>query len=419
MSAVQRNHNRAATIGLRTISSLQNPVYRTFFFSMLGQFASISMQNITGSLLIYRLTDSSALLGTMSLASAIPMIIVSMFGGAVADRVQKKRILILGLICAALVATGIGVLLSTGYLSKEHAGSWWVLMLSSFLMGVIMGMTLPARQAIIPEIVSREQVMNAVSLNWLGMNVLTLIGPGIAGILIDSSGFAVVYYSMGALYLYAAIMMAFVTHTSPSSNRTGNIMEDIRQGFQYIRHDTIILFVLGFTLVMVVFATPYQQFLPIYVDDILKVGATGLGVLMMVSGIGSLAGSLFLTAIPMKKRGWIFLASGLVSGITLLLFSFSTHWGFSLVLIVFIGLSATMRGVISSALLQSYTKPEYMGRVMAIMMMQWGAMSLFTFFAGLMAEVMPVQWVLGSCAVVVFVLSLLALFTVPRLRKLD
>ena len=217
MESHKRAKNAAVSFISRTFLSLQNRVYRIYFLGMLGQFASMNMQMVTTSLLIYRLTDSSALLGTQALANAIPMILISVFGGVLADRVQKKQVLTIGLICSAAISLWIAISITTGALSREQAGSWWILIASSFLHGIVAGMMLPARQAIIPEIVSRGQIMNAVSLNTLGMNVLGLIAPAAAGFLIDGMGFGVVYYIITALNLYAAVMMNFVPHTAPWS----------------------------------------------------------------------------------------------------------------------------------------------------------------------------------------------------------
>lgn len=420
MKMSQRRGHMASFFGIRTFRSLQNSVYRLYFVGMLGQFAAMSMQMVAGSLLIYRLTDSSALLGTMSLAFALPMILVSMFGGALADRVQKKQVLILGLLASAAIALGIALALTTGHLSRENQGSWWILIVSSFCQGTVMGVMLPARQAIIPEIVPAEQAMNAVALNMLGMNVLSLAAPAVAGFLIDVLDFKAVYYAMTALNIYAAVTIYFVKHTSRHiSNQTGNMLDDIQKGFQYVRQDTTVLFVLAFTLIAVVFSMPYQQLLPIYVDDILKVGAKGLGVLMSVSGAGALVGSLVIASLPNKKRGMMLLASGILSGVALVFFAFSKTWGLSLSLVIFLGLGQTIRGTIGSALIQSYTQPEYMGRVMSIFMMQWGVMSLCTFAAGLMAEVIPVQWVLGGFALILIIVSFLAMLLVRRIRRLD
>ncbi len=419
MSTLARGRQAAAAFGLRTVGSLQNPAYRTYFLGVLGQFASMSMQMVTGSYLIYQLTDSSALLGTMSLANAIPMVLMSMFGGAIADRLQKKQILFWGLLASAFVALGVAVALATGFLSREHAGSWWILVASSFAMGTAMGFALPARMAIIPEIVNHEKVTNAVALNTLGMNVMSLLAPAAAGFLIDSVGFAAVYFAMAALNFYAATLVFFIPRTSPSGNQTGSILNDIKEGFRYIRRDRQIFFILGFTLLMVVLSMPYQQMLPIYVDNILHVGATGMGILLSVSGAGALVGSLAIAGLPNKKRGLLLLLSGFVSAIGLIVFAFSSVWAISLIFIVFVGLGQTVRGTLGSALLQSYSEPEYMGRVMSIVMMQWGLMSFCAFFAGILAESFPVQWVIGGLAIILLAVTFVSFVMAPRIRALD
>lgn len=386
---------------------------------MLGQYAAMNMQNIGTSLLTYRLTGSPALLGSMALANAIPMILLSMFGGAIADRMQKKVVIILGLAGSALINIGIAICLTTGVLSSGNSGSWWILLASAFVSGAILGLMMPARQAIIPEIVQKDHVMNAVALNMLGMNVLSLAAPGVAGFLINAFDFKSVFFTMAGLNLYAAIFVFFIPHTSRITRSGANILGDIQQGFLYIRRDKKILLILGFTLIITMLSMPYSQLLPIFVDDILKVGATGMGILMSVSGAGALVGSLVMASSGSKKRGLILLIGGIISGIALIGFSFSSVWIVSLIFIVFVGLGQTIRGTISGALLQSYAEPAYMGRVMSIFMMQWGVVNLCTFIAGVMASIMPVQWVIGGLAMVLIILVGLGIAFVPRIRKLD
>ncbi len=404
---------------LRTFSSLQNRTYRIYFFGILGQAAAMNMQIVTGSLLIYRLTGSAALLGTLSLAMGIPIIIFSLLGGAIADRIQKKWILIGCLITSAVISLGVALALDTGSLSRDNTGSWWILMLSVFFQGVTMGLLMPARQAIIPEIVGREQVMNAVALNLLGFNVLGLLAPGAAGFMIDAFDFKSVYYTMAGLNFYAAVLIFFMPHTSKIAAHVGDILLDIKKGLKYIRRDTTILLVLTLTLIGVILSMPYQQLLPIFVDDILEVGSTGMGMLMSVSGAGAMAGSIILASLPNKKRGIMLVASGFISGLALTIFAFSYSWTLSLAVIVFVGIGFSIRSTTGGALLQSYAKPDYMGRVMSIFMMQWGLMSLCTFFAGILAEAVAVQWVVGGLAIALIFLSLLVIVFIRRIRKLD
>jgi len=368
---------------------------------------------------MYRITGSPALLGTMALVSAFPMIFVSLYGGAIADRIPKKRVVIAGLLSSAVVSFGLAMALSAGVISRENPNSWLILIASALCMGSLMGIMMPALQALVAEIVSREQLMNAVALNAMGMNALNLIAPGLAGFMIDAFDFHAVYFTMTGLYICSALFISFIPITRPVAAGGGKILGEIGQGFRYIRRDSTILVVLGFSLMVTVLAMPYQQLLPIYVDDILKVGATGMGILMSVSGAGALVGSVILTNLPNKKRGLLLLGSGLVAGMALVAFSFSSTWSLSLAVIVFVGLSHTFRMTIGSTLLQAYAEAEYRGRVMSIYSMQWGFMSLCTFLAGLLAEAMPVQYVLGGLAILLIVLSILSLTFIPSFRKLD
>jgi MFS family permease len=200
-------------IGRQTFRSFKNPIYRFYYGGMMGQMASMNMQMLARSLLIYRLTNSAAILGAMSFANAIPMLLLSLFGGVIADRVQKKYVLLIGQAGSAVLSLGVALALTVGYLSAERAGSWWVLIATSMLQGAIMGLMQPSRQAIISEIVSEEELMNAISLNTMGVNSLQIFAPAITGFLIDAIGFAAVYYAMTGMYLLAVVFFFFIPLT--------------------------------------------------------------------------------------------------------------------------------------------------------------------------------------------------------------
>lgn len=404
---------------LKTFDSLKNPVYRLYFTGMLGHMASLNMQMIARSFLIYQLTGSATLLGLLALATALPMLFLALFGGVIADRVQKKYVVIAGQATSAVVSLAIALSLTTGYLSAEHAGSWWVLMVASVLQGTIMSLMLPSRQALIREIVTEEQLMNAVALNSLGMNMFRLMAPAITGFLIDAAGFEAVYYAMTGMYLYAVIVVSFMPRTSKITITGGGALKDISEGFRYIRQNTTILYILVFVLFVVVLSMPYIALLPIFTVDILKVSATGMGVLISVSGIGALVGSITLASLPSRKRGIMLLISSLILGLALVAFSFSSTWNFSLAVIIFVGLGQAGRMTLSNTLLQHYSDDEYRGRVMSFYMMERGLTSFGTFGAAMIAEAVGVQWAVGGFASVLVLIALLALIFVPRLRKLE
>ena len=348
------------------------------------------------------------------------MIGISVFGGAFADRLRKKRIVITCMASLAVVSFCLGIALSTGMINSENPASWWILIIASFIQGIIMGLMMPALQALIPEIVGREQLMNAIAMNTLGMTVLNLIAPVIAGFVVgEAYNFETVYFVMSGLYIIALSFIVFIPARGKMIATGNKILADILEGFRYIRKDAMILRILVFTLIAVVLAMPFQQLMPIYADDILKVGPPGMGLLMSVSGAGALVGSLVLAAMPNKKRGILLLGSGILAGAALTVFSFSSVMTVSLIVIFFIGLAQTFRNTLGGALLQTYTEDAYMGRVMSIMNMQWGLMSVCTFIAGILAERIPVQWILGSLSMLLIILSFIFLLTFRNVRKVE
>lgn len=403
----------------KTFSSLKNPVYRLYYAGILGQRASMNMQMIARSLLIYRITGSAAILGVMSLFHAIPMLFLSLVGGVIADRAHKKYVLLIGLAASAVVSLGIALTYSLDYLSLDRADSWWILGVAALLQGTVQGLMIPSRQAIIAEIVGEEDLMNAISLDTFGMNTLRIFGPMLTGFLIDVVDFDAVYYVMTGLYLIGAVFIFFMPLTGTMSVRGGGALADILEGIKYLRRETTIILILVFVLFTVLLARPYFVLLPIFADDILKVGATGMGILMGFAGIGAIIGSLTLASLPNKKRGAMLLVSSLIMGVALVGFSFSNTLPLSLTLIIFVGLGMAGRMTLGNTLIQYYVDNQYRGRVMSIYNMEFGVTSLAGFAAGLLAEGIGVQWTVGGFAIVLVLLSALGFVFLPRLRKLD
>ena len=419
-SGMDRGGRRGISLrNLKTFSSLKNPVYRLYYGGIMGQRASMNMQMIARSLLIWRLTDSAAILGIMSIFHALPMLLLALFGGVIADRVQKKYVLLVGMVSSAVFSLGVALALNLDYLSADRAGSWWILAVASLLQGCVMGLMIPSRQAIIHEIVSEEQLMNAISLDSLGQNTFRLMAPALSGFLIEAFDFEAVYYVMTGLYVLGAVFISFMPLTSKMSVHGGRALADIIEGFKYIRHESTILLILVFTLFVVFLSMPYMTLMPIFTDDILGVGASGLGLLISISGVGAISGSLALASLPNKRRGIMLLVSGLILGAALVGFSFSSSWYLTMVLIVFVGLGQAGRMALGNTLIQYYVDDEYRGRVMSVYMMEFGLTSFGSFAAGMMAEAMGAQWALGGFAMVLALVSLLALAFLPRLRRLD
>ena len=403
-----------------TFSSLKSATFRNYYFGMLGQWISANMQTVSQSFLVYYLTGSAAILGTTALASGLPQLILLLFGGALADRVQKKRLLQLsqlGECCSALI---ILIALSTGYLSKAHTGTWWILIMTSVLSGIFNGLAMPARQAMIAQIVSREQLMNAVSLSSMGQSLSTLIGPAIAGFLIGGIGYQAVYGTMVVLYLTAITLTNFLPSTTTAVASIGRAtLVDIKEGLKYIRSSPALLFIIIFNLICLLVAMPRTQMMPIFAVDILKVGASGQGILQSVGAIGSLAASLFYASLPPKKRGTLMVVAGFTLGLGLAVFAFSRSYALSIGMMVLIGMGQTGHIVMGNILLQSISDREHVGRVMSILLMCSATASLGTFVVGIMTQFVGAPIAISSLGIFMVLVSIVCLIFVPLVRKLD
>ena len=177
---------------------------------------------------------------------------------------------------------------------------------------------------------------------------------------------------------------------------------------------------MGFTLVITILAMPFQQLLPIFVVDVLHKTPQAGGFLMSVSGIGSIISSLILASLPNKKRGLMMLVGNIILGVALFSFALSTSYPLSLVLIGFVGVGQMVQMALGTTLIQYYSDPVYLGRLLSIMMMQFGLMSFSTFVAGALTELTGnVQWAIGSLALILVVLSVSAIIFVKRIRNLE
>ncbi len=377
------------------------------------------MQTVASSYLLYEITGSAAMLGIISLANSVPMLVLALFGGAIADRLPKKRLIQISQVAMTVIFLSNGIAVSLGYLGSDHPESWWVLMVTGTIMGAIMALAMPSRQAIIPELVNREQLMNAISLNTLGMSFFQLVGPAIAGYIVDWFGYDIAFYMMAALNGLAIIFTSFLPKAQSLQTIRKSVTTDIKEGFKYIASHRTVFLILIFFVASVLLAMPFQMLMPIFAKDILHKGVAGQGTLMSLSGLGAIIASLTMASLPSKNRGITLLLSNILMGAALVIFSFSVSWPLSLAMMVLVGVGRIGNNTAGVALLQTHTEPSYLGRVMSIMMLNFGLSGLGTFFAGMLAETISAQWAVGGLSMVLIGISFLAILFIPRIRKLD
>jgi len=340
------------------------------------------MQSVAQAWLVYSMTKSALLLGTVGFASQIPVFLVAPFGGITADRVNRQRLVIATQTCSMILA---GILAWLTLSGRVHV---WHIFLLAGLLGVVNAFDIPGRQAFLIDMVGKEDLMNAIALNSSMFNGARVIGPAVAGILVARIGegwcFAANSFSYIAVLIGLLLMkvrsVPRISHRSP--------MEDIIEGFRWVNRTKIIrslLFLIG--LVSLV-GMPYTVLMPVFADKILHGGARGLGILMGATGVGALFGALTLAAkTGIKGLGrWVTITCATL-GISLFLFSFSTSFWLSAALLLPCGYSMMLQMACSNTLIQTIVPDHLRGRVMSLYSMMFMGMAPFgAFFGGALAN---------------------------------
>jgi MFS family permease len=404
---------------LRTFNSLKIPGFRAYYLSMVGQWAAMAMQNVVMGLLVYRLTGSTAILGTLSLASAIPQIIVAPFAGVLIDRFSKKRLMQMGQVVFTVTSAIIAISLQTKFLDSAHPDSWWLLVGISAIQGMTGALLWSARLAMVPELVGRDKVANATSLTTIGMNVFQLVAPACGGYLIDKVNFEAVFLTIGGFYLISILLTNFLPSREGLSHPRGNVFVDMVEGLKYVSKNVTLLWILIYTLLSSMIVFPLGAMISVFSDSILKVGATGLGLLQGFQAAGALVTVLIIATLTVKKRGLMMLGTGLVLGLAQAAFAFSTSYPLSLAIMIFIGLGSAGQITLATILIQTNSDPGQLGRVTSLFLLVLGISGLITFGSGFVAEAIGVQWTVGGISLLQAAATILILLLVPKLRKLE
>ena len=405
----------------RIFGSFADRNFRWFYASMLGQMASLNMQNLVRGYLTFELTGSYAALGTVFLVNAIPGLGLALYGGVLADRVaNRKNIVLVGQLLNAGNALAVGVLVLTDVLAFEH------LLVAGFLQGGVNAIMMPARQAMMPEVVGMRRLMNAVALNAAGRDSVRLLAPALGGFLIAWFGAAWIYFLMAGFYTFASAALwpvrtdALAREDAKARRRnTAGGLSAIKEGLRYMAGDAVMRPMLISTIIFALLAMPYVFLMPGWVASVLNEGPAKLGILFSLIGVGSLAGAVLIAGMEPRRRGILYLAAVAVQGVALTGFAISDVFWITAPIVIIAGVGEAGRMSLGNVLVQSYVDDDYRGRVMSVFMMQRSLASLGTFFVGVLASVAGVQVVIGALAVALFVLASVAMFMTPTLRELD
>ena len=407
--------SEAAPRGWRaTFHTLRNREFRYLWLGMLFLMFGIQMQMIVRGYLAYEITSSPFILGLVNAGFAIPMLSLSLFGGALADRVERKRVIQAGQLTSVVLAVFIGVSIFTETISWIH------LFGVSMAQGALFSFVMPARQALVPHLVGKDNLTNAMSLDAAAMSVTTLLAPAVGGGLYNVIGPDGVYFLIAGCGVAAMLLTSLVSASGGSASRPSVPMfSDILEGLKYVVRSPIVLILLMMGLATALLAMPFRFLMPVFVVDVYERGPESLGLLVTIMGVGSLVGALFIASMGKRRRGLILLIGSFISGIALVLVAAIPLYYVAAALMVLMGLGDAGRRTLNMALIMEEVDDRYRGRVMSVFMMNFGLMPLGVLPAGAIAQRMGGQFVIGMLGVLLLLTTALILVTQRRLRDLD
>lgn len=397
-----------------TFSALQHRNFRLFLFGQAVSLTGTWMQNTAQGWLVYQLTGSKVLLGVVAAVASAPMLLFSVWGGALADRHSKRKIVVWTqcvLMCTALT---LAVLAWTGWIQP------WHIVLLSGIGGVAMAFDMPARQSFMVEMTSRDDLMNAISLNSSVVNGARIIGPSVAGLLMAQVGVASCFFLNGLSYtavIAGLLMMRLPTFQRPVVRTS--FWEHTADGFSYVWNHRRLRIILLLFAVVGVFGWSYAVLLPAFAIDLLKVEQEGYGVMLSANGLGALAGALTVATVGARinRRLLVFGGLAVFSGMLVLLSIAQSYW-LVLACLTGAGWGMLLFFATTNTLLQTTASDEMRGRVMGIWALVFGGITpLGGLLAGALSQSLGLRLTVTMGALICATTGLLVWLRVVRRKE--
>ena len=356
---------------LGAFRALRHRNFRLFFIGQLISLIGTWMQTVAQAWLVYRLTGSPVLLGTVAFVTQLPVFFLATVGGIVADRYAKRRIVV-----ACQVASMLLAFLLAGLTLGGIVRVWEIIVLAAFL-GVVNAFDIPARQAFFVEIVGKEDLQSAIGLNSSIFNGARIIGPTIAGILVATIHEGWCFFINGLSFIAVIVALEMMRVEERRAAGTGRkALQEALEGFRYALGSPAISSLLLLVGLVSVVGIPYTVLMPIFADRILHGGAQALGLLMGATGVGAVMGALTLaTRRGTSGLGRLAAMSACGFGVSLVLFSQSRWLIVSMVLLMPVGYFVMLQMAATNTLLQTMAPDHLRGRIVALYSMMFMGMS--------------------------------------------
>jgi MFS family permease len=398
---------------LRAFSSLRIKNYRWYWIGLVSSMMAMQMQILLRGWLVYDMTDSPLLLGLVTGAAGIPMILITPIGGVIADRYNKRNLIIIAEAVACLNSLAVSLLILTDTLEI------WHLFVTSLIAGTAFAVNMPARQAIIGELVGESQLMNGITLNSVGATIGRILGPSLAGVLAGFIGMAGAYILTTVLYAFVVYsMMTVILPQKARPEQYTHPLKDLSQGLQYTYRNRLILVLIVMSAIVVLLGMSYTSLLPIFARDIFSMGPAGLGLLTSAVAIGALAGSLMMAFIGnLGRKGLYLIMSTFTVGIGLIIFAFSQNFFLSCLFLLLVGVATSVGGVLNNTMVQIAVEPRMRGRILSLFVMTFGLLGIGSMPLGALAEVAGAPLAVAASGILLALCVLIIALAFPKIRQ--
>lgn len=393
--------------------ALKEPSYRAFwigsFFSNIGTW----MQAVAQGWLVLHLTNSPFWLGLVGFASSLPSLVFSLIGGVLADRFDRRKLLII------TQSIMMGAALMIGILTAANRIVVWEILLLGFISGMANSVNGPTYQAALPSMVGEKNLLNAVALDSAQFNLSRAIGPTLGGLALAALGVAMCYILNATSFLALLAALAVIRIPRNGIGSGNSVWRDLLEGLQYVRNTPLILVLVLIIVVMSLFGMPYVTMLPVFARDVLRVGASGLGYLYGAAGVGAVMGAVLLAMRgELSHKGRTILGSTSLFGLFIALFAGSRNFWLSLALLLMVGMMMIGGLTLIKTMLQTSASTEMRGRVMSMYFFcAVGFFPLGNLLAGILAHWRGAPFALEVGGSFVFLFSTTMLFLLPQMRR--
>ena len=374
------------------------------------------VQQVTLGWLLYDLTGNSMLLGALNGLRALPFLVTGPLAGVAADRMDRRRLLLRTQWVLIITAVLMGALVASPFL---HV---WHIFVFTLITGVAWTITEPVRMSMIPNVVPKKDLANAVALNSGGFNLMKVIGPALGGALIAWFGPAENFFVQAIAY-GGVLAMIYWMHIPPqhAESKRRSALVNLKEGFAYVWSTPAVLALMALAYVPRIFAVPYQTLMPVFQKDVLQTGPEGLGLLMAAPGVGAVIAVLTLASLGsrIKRQGLLLVGSIVVLGGLLVIFSQITWFPLALFMLVLVGIFQMFFLASTATMLQMIVPDELRGRVLSLYMLDRGFMPLGALFAGMTAHFIGAPLTVAIMGAIVIVLTVIVAWIVPAIRTLE